>query len=265
MTDLVVGRTDPGCAAVHGRRSRRWNDPLVLAAFTALVVGVAWSVRGRSDPAPSEDSVEVGCARDMADYHEQAVELAEILRTRTQDPAMTLLAADIALTRQAQIGQMRGRLESWNRPLTATRPPMAWMGHDGTGEMPGMTTADDIERLRMSDGTDADELFLRLMIRHHRCGALMAAVAAGSSADPDVTALATAIETGQTAEIDAMQNLLEEMGVAPDTSVVCMPPGHGADPGDTNRSNVRLAIVGLAAVPLAALFVEDRRRHRDRP
>jgi uncharacterized protein (DUF305 family) len=46
----------------------------------------------------------------MMVHHAQAVEMAEIVRDRTENPQTRTLATDIALTQQAQIGQMQGWL-----------------------------------------------------------------------------------------------------------------------------------------------------------
>jgi uncharacterized protein (DUF305 family) len=83
----------------------------------------------------------------MMVHHAQAVEMAEIVRDRTEDPQIRILASDIALTQQAQIGQMQGWLEVWGLPLTGTQKPMAWMGSPMDGPMPGMATPEEIDRL----------------------------------------------------------------------------------------------------------------------
>src|SRR3712207_5353493 len=65
--------------------------------------------------APSDSSPEAGFARDMMVHHAQAVEMAEILRDKSESEEMRTLAADIALTQQAQIGQMQGWLQEIGR------------------------------------------------------------------------------------------------------------------------------------------------------
>jgi uncharacterized protein (DUF305 family) len=44
----------------------------------------------------------------MIVHHAQAVEMAEIVRDRTQSDDIRILASDISLTQQAQIGIMQG-------------------------------------------------------------------------------------------------------------------------------------------------------------
>jgi uncharacterized protein (DUF305 family) len=178
----------------------------LLALALALLAFVLY-LQGRP---PGEGSVEAGFARDMSVHHAQAVEMAGIVRDRTRDPAIRTLATDITLTQQAQIGQMQGWLAAWGLPLTGTGPPMAWMGH--TGRMPGMATPEEINRLRGAPPEEADRLFLRLMIEHHR-GAIPMAKAALERADrPEVERLAGAILRSQRGEIRLMQQMLRERG-----------------------------------------------------
>ena len=87
---------------------------------------------------PGEGSAEAGFARDMMVHHAQAVEMAEIVRNKTERNEIRILATDTALTQQAQIGQMQGWLGVWGLPITGTEPAMAWMGHPTQGRMPGM-------------------------------------------------------------------------------------------------------------------------------
>jgi uncharacterized protein (DUF305 family) len=89
---------------------------------------------------PGNDSAEAGFARDMIVHHAQAVQMAEIIRDKTNSDDMRLLAADISLTQQAQVGIMQGWLEVWGLPITGEEPAMAWMGHPIDGLMPGMAT-----------------------------------------------------------------------------------------------------------------------------
>ena len=89
---------------------------------------------------PGEGSAEAGFARDMIVHHAQAVQMAEIVRDRTQSDDMRLLAADISLTQQAQIGIMQGWLQVWGLPISGAEPAMAWMGHPMDGPMPGMAS-----------------------------------------------------------------------------------------------------------------------------
>jgi uncharacterized protein (DUF305 family) len=182
---------------------------VIVLVASAFVIGD----KAADDIAPGEDSVDVGFARDMGIHHAQAVMLAELLRDRTLDGNMRLLATDIALTQQSQIGQMRGWLDTWGRPPTSVEPPMQWMGHSADEPMPGLATDEEIAALTAAQGVPAENLFLELMIRHHEGGLHMARVAADKASKPYVRALARSIIESQTADITNMTDLLAARGV----------------------------------------------------
>ena len=161
---------------------------------------------------PGNDSAEAGFARDMMVHHAQAVEMAEIVRDKTESNEIRILASDIALTQQAQIGQMQGWLGAWGLPITGTESAMAWMGHPTEGRMPGMATPEDINRLRNAPPEEADAMFLRLMIPHHQAAVPMAEAILKETDRPEVERLASAIVASQRTEIATMRDMLKDMG-----------------------------------------------------
>jgi uncharacterized protein (DUF305 family) len=187
----------------------------VAGAVTALLF---FSESPRDIPpelgAPGEDSAEVGFARDMMVHHAQAVQMAELVRDKTESQEIRTLAADIALTQQAQIGQMQGWLQVWGLPATGSEPAMSWMGHPTEGRMPGMASPEEIDALQKASPEEADVLFLQLMIPHHEAALPMAEAVLESTERPEVTRLATAIAASQEAEIQMMQGLLHRRGVS---------------------------------------------------
>ena len=191
----------------------------VLAAGAALAMLVA------SVP-PGNDSAEAGFARDMIVHHAQAVQMAEIVRDKTNSDDMRLLAADISLTQQGQIGIMQGWLEVWGLPITGEEPAMAWMGQPMDGLMPGMATPDEITRLSQLPPDKADVLFLRLMIAHHEAAIPMAQAILKRTDEPEVRELAKAIENSQKAEIKNMKAMVEKK--VGDSAEVDLAPANGS-------------------------------------
>ena len=175
---------------------------VVVGVVTGAIAALAWP------QVPGDDSPEVGFARDMSVHHQQAVEMAELIRPRTEDDELRLLATDIALTQQAQIGRISGWLDIWGVRPTGGQPPMAWMGMGGMPMM-GMASQEDVNALSTLPLAEAEESFLRLMIRHHLGGVAMAEAVLERSEQPAVRTLAEAIVVGQTAEIETMQQMLE--------------------------------------------------------
>jgi uncharacterized protein (DUF305 family) len=170
---------------------------LLIGAAAAWVAG--WS--------PQEGSADVRFARDMAAHHAQAVELAQIVRERSQDAELRQFALDIILTQQAQIGQMQGWLAVWGRPLSGLEAPMS-----GMGEMMGMATPEQVASLHTLPVEEAEVTFLQLMIRHHQGGVMMAEDTLKQTRQPPVIRLATAIVAGQQSEIDTMRQFLTQRG-----------------------------------------------------
>jgi uncharacterized protein (DUF305 family) len=196
---------------------------VVLAAVFALV---AVFVLGRvtagpaSPPTPTTDSAAAGFLRDMQVHHAQAVEMALLVRDRTDDETIRTIAYDMAVTQASQSGAMFGLLDAWSLAQHSAQPAMTWTelpsldgsddGHQmgPTGEMPGMATAVQLDALRAATGDEAVRLFLELMIPHHEGGLEMADAVLARTDVPQVVSLATGIRNAQQAEIVVMQDLL---------------------------------------------------------
>jgi uncharacterized protein (DUF305 family) len=209
---------------------------VVLAAAFVVTFGLAvwlW-LAGRP---PGEGSAEAGFARDMMIHHAQAVQMAEVVRDRTESDNVRLLATDISLGQQAQIGIMQGWLGAWGLPITGEEPAMAWTGHPMDGLMPGMATPEKIGRLSKLPPDRADALFLRLMIAHHEAAIPMAGAILKRTDEPEVKQLAGSIEQAQRAEIENMKAMLaEEVG---DSAEVKLGPANGS--GTTGSVNLSKA------------------------
>ncbi|XVV08049.1 DUF305 domain-containing protein [Actinosynnema sp. CA-248983] len=204
-----------------------------VAVVAVLLLGAAVGLLIRlpgSDTAstPAQDSVDVGFAQDMARHHLQAVQMANLARDKTADPAIRQLAFDIESTQLEQVGRMKGWLTLWGWPeQRADGSHMTWMeapSHHsgstapgaGTGErMPGMATSDELAKLRSLSGTEFDVYFLQLMLRHHEGGAGMARYAATHAGQPTVRTLADNMLKSQSSESEYMKQLIVARGAAP--------------------------------------------------
>lgn len=187
---------------------------LIAAAVLLLVGGLLGYWLGRA-PIPAADSVEVGFARDMSIHHEQAVAMAALVYDRSDNDAVRSLAFDILTTQQGQIGIMTGWLDAWGLPLTSAGPRMGWMGMPMTGLMPGMATAEQMAALRAATGTEADTLFLQLMIPHHRSGMEMAQYVADRTRNESIRRFTAGMAAAQGLEITYMEELLKGIGAEP--------------------------------------------------
>jgi uncharacterized protein (DUF305 family) len=193
------------------RNSAAFLVAVVLAAAVVLVLGATAFARSQVAAFPADDSADAGFARDMADHHAQAVQMALVMVGRTEDPAIRILATDVLLTQQAQVGMMRGWLDVWGLPQSSLGRRMAWMGHAVEGPMPGMATDEEVDGLRELPPADADRRFLELMIRHHEGGLGMAQAGLDLGQQPVVRQLARAILASQSSEIETMQAMLARL------------------------------------------------------
>lgn len=210
--------TGPGAAAPARGTARFGTAWLALAVVVGLLLGYAGGLLTPGLTRPGDASVEAGFARDMSTHHAQAVEMAMLAHQKASDPDVRQLAADIALTQQAQIGIMRTWLTDWHLDPTGSQPRMAWMP-EGTaglrdGLMPGMATDAERDQLRTATGHDFDILFLKLMRTHHLGGIHMAEGVLDLSDDGQVHELAQTMVDGQKKEIDAIQALLTKLGAS---------------------------------------------------
>lgn len=189
----------------------------VLGAIVVLVAA-GFIIRATWDRAPGDDSAEAGFLRDMQVHHTQAVEMAMIIRDRTSDDQFQAMATDIAFSQTSQIGQMQGYMLLWDMSPTGDDPPMAWMDHEVEGLMPGMASAEEIQMLSDLPIEQAETLFLQLMNRHHIAGVDMAQAIIDRSDNDDIEELASGMVRVQSAEVEIMNQFLEERGYEPVTS-----------------------------------------------
>jgi uncharacterized protein (DUF305 family) len=198
------------------QRSNGGGPLLIVAGLTVLLAIATVAIVGwlllSGDGDPGDDSVDAGFARDMSVHHGQAVQMAGIVYRRTEDEAIRMLAYDILTTQQAQIGMMGGWLALWDLPAGGEDPPMAWMGHEMSGPMPGMATDEAVASLETLPPAEMDRVFLQLMIMHHSGGVDMASYAAEHASEDLVRTVARSMAESQSGEIATMERMLTERG-----------------------------------------------------
>jgi uncharacterized protein (DUF305 family) len=202
----------------------------IIVAVVVLVVG-AFAVGRIGAPSvstPTDTSAEAGFARDMQVHHQQAVEMSMMVRDETTDPAVRLLAYDIALGQSQGAGQLYGYLVDWNLPQSSGQAAMTWMTlpplsgagsahvHNATlkaplATMPGYATDAQIAKLASLTGVAAEREYLTLMIAHHRGGIEMAQYILARSTYGPVVTFARGVVSVQTSEISNMQAMLAKL------------------------------------------------------
>jgi uncharacterized protein (DUF305 family) len=192
----------------------------LLVAAGAITYAVAED-EGPDTAVPSADSADAGFARDMAVHHQQAVEMAYIVRDRTTDEEVRRLAYDIAQTQANQRGMLLGWLDLWGLPKVSSDAPMTWMGMGDMADgkdgalMPGMATDAELTKLGTLNGRQAEVFFLRLMTAHHKGGIHMAEGCVAKCTVGVEKGLAQGMVEAQQSEIDLMAGMLKARGANP--------------------------------------------------
>ena len=149
----------------------------------------------------------------MVMHHSQAVEMTELLKTRTRDSAIRELGEKIDVSQTDEMCWMKQWLTDRGLPID----PMAGMDMKDMKMdmplMPGMLTPAQMKALRKASGPEFDHLFLTGMIQHHT-GALQMVkelfANPGAGQDPQLFDFANDVDNTQQAEIDIMRHMLKE-------------------------------------------------------
>jgi uncharacterized protein (DUF305 family) len=148
--------------------------------------------------------------QEMIGHHAQALEMVDLLRTRTERADMRLLGNRIRLSQADEIKMMQEWLQARGQPL----PDPHAHHRDGATLMPGMLTAEEMARLSAATGAAFDRLFLDLMIKHH-LGALTMVekllATAGAAQESEIFAFTADIVADQRMEMDRMGAMLKEI------------------------------------------------------
>lgn len=146
----------------------------------------------------------------MIGHHAQAVEMTDLLKTRTSSEDMRKLALRIELSQTDEIKMM----ERWLQVRGQEVPSPHAMHMHGAMLMPGMLTEEEMGRLAAATGAPFDRLFLEGMIKHHG-GALTMVKdllsTPGAGQDSEIFAFASDVDADQRMEIDRMAGMLKEL------------------------------------------------------
>ena len=192
-----------------------WQHPLnilTIVITAALLAGMVGWMIGDSNSELAHNEVDTGFLQDMREHHEQAVYMSFIYNSLPDtDSGLRTVATSIIMGQNQDIGRMVQMLRMFGEPeANEGETSMAWMGMPvGRGQMPGMASQADLDKLATLSGREADEFFVQLMKAHHEGGIHMAEYASGNAKNSEVRAMAAAIVTSQQEEIAEMQRELD--------------------------------------------------------
>ncbi|MEO1150933.1 MAG: DUF305 domain-containing protein [Pseudomonadota bacterium] len=180
---------------------------------------------------------DVAFMQNMIPHHQQAVDMAELVEDRTNSEALTEVAGRIKASQADEIAFMRDWLSNRGEAVAGDskknkRGGGNHKGHHGSAggkgghhimseedmAMMGMATKAQLAALKDAKGTDFDEMFLTLMIRHHKGAVDMVETLhkqPGSAYDPVLYEFTNDIVADQTAEIDKMNIVLSGLSKDP--------------------------------------------------
>ena len=150
----------------------------------------------------------------MISHHAQALEMTELLASRSEREVMHTLAKRIELSQEDEIKMMQEWLRSHSQEVTAVN---AHHAHDAV-LMPGMLTAEEMGSLEQSRAIEFDRLFLELMIMHHQGALIMVEnllAQQGAAQDSAIYGFTSDIIADQSMEIDRMGGMLAELSSDP--------------------------------------------------
>ena len=146
----------------------------------------------------------------MIGHHAQAVEMVALVPSRSRRETMRLLALRIDLSQADEIKMMQRWLEVRSQP----RPDPHAHHSDGAMLMPGMLTAEEMDRLTSVKGDEFDRLFLQGMIKHHEGALTMVRnlfSVGGAGQESEMFAFAADVDADQRMEIERMGAMLREL------------------------------------------------------
>lgn len=150
----------------------------------------------------------------MIGHHAQAILMSRLAPTHGASAEIQRLAERIINAQEDEIAIMQDWLRVRRQPVPEAKPgpmEMVMNGHEHEMLMPGMLTDQQMKELDAARGLAFDELFLTLMIQHHRGAVSMVndlQASRGAAQDRTVFKLAADINVDQTTEIARMERML---------------------------------------------------------
>ncbi|MGA8048311.1 MAG: DUF305 domain-containing protein [Dermatophilaceae bacterium] len=149
----------------------------------------------------------------MIPHHFQATLMSQLAPERSGDQTLQAFAERIDVEQSVEIGMMQN-WQTWN-DLEVTDAEMAYemmLGMPMHVEHMGMATAEEMDALAASSGTDFDRMYLELMIDHHEGAVDMLVDVLTNGSDTTLQFWATDMLTAQSVQIDQMEQMLAALG-----------------------------------------------------
>lgn len=179
---------------------------------------------------------------DMIPHHNQAVQMAALVASRTNKQELLDVAGRINASQVDEIGFM----ETWLQERSLDVPdPTAHDAMKISHKMAGIATPEQMVQLADAKGGDFDRLFLELMITHHKGAVKMVEELykqPGSAYDPILFEFTNDVVNDQNAEVERMNAVLVSLSTDPRAGLA---PGFN----DAGQAIMNLEIVASLSKP----------------
>lgn len=189
---------------------------------------------------------DVAFMQHMIVHHQQALDMAVLVKKRTNTEELVDIAGRIEASQADEIAFMKGWLKERGEPVED--PALKGHGAHMHHMMAGMASPEQMKALAAAKGVDFDRQFLTLMIAHHEGAVEMVEKLLdedGTAADPVLYQFVSDIDSEQTGEIERMDKLLA--GLSED-------PRSGLAAGFDNAGEAILNLVKVASLGKPAGF-----------
>ena len=179
----------------------------------------------------SYTNADVAFMQGMIVHHQQAVEMSELVASRTNNEDVVTISGRILSSQADEIEFMNEWLSARGEKTVMVGMDHSAMDHSsmdhsdhmmghsiGHSQMAGMASAADMAKLATLQGTEFDRMFLTLMIAHHKGAITMVENLLdkpGSASDQVIFQFVSDIESDQTSEIDQMDTMLANLSADP--------------------------------------------------
>ncbi|MBY8854960.1 DUF305 domain-containing protein [Nocardia sp. CA2R105] len=194
-TGIAVALLVAGCSNDSGSSTSGTTTAM------ADMPGMSHSTASSAAPTRTDfDAADVTFLQMMYPHHAQAVEMAKMVPSRSQNQQLIALASKIEAAQAPEMTKFADLLHGFGKPA-----PSATMDHP----MDGVMSQDQMAALQKASGADFDKMWLQMMIEHHKGAVTMSNAELADGSNAEVKALAQGIITAQQAEITQMQGMVQ--------------------------------------------------------
>ncbi len=157
------------------------------------------------------NAADITFAEGMKPHHESAVDMADLILVKDPRREIRELAGEIKAAQEPEIAQLERMLQTFGAGAPGAGAHGGGHGAGAAGSSVDGMSEEDMAELESASGAHAEELFLEMMLEHHRGAVEMADTEIAEGEYREAVALARTIKTDQEREIREMEQLLQQV------------------------------------------------------